>query len=317
MGFQTQVNIQLAFGIPGALYDDSPVRATPWELNSSQAGYNIIGSTAFTAISADPGDSSGSGVAKAGGTGVFVGILANSKVYATSGTSTGALTPTLSLPNFTIGELITMGHLIVALPGPASIGDQVCFDATTGAISTYPSNATFTASIATTGVMTVASIQTGMIQPGMILSGTGVGGVTVTAFDSGSGGTGTYYTDYNGAAGAISSEAMTGRSLPPSAATFTAAIATTGIMTVSAVGSGQLGVGQTLTGTGVPANTVITAFGSGEGNTGTYTVSPAPASAVTSTTITTDAQIQIARAEVIRFQPAGNGGLGVISLTGA
>jgi hypothetical protein len=45
-------------------------------------------------------------------------------------------------------------------------------------------------------------------------------------------------------------------------------------MTVSAITSGTLTVGQTLTGAGVSTGTTITGFGSGNGGTGTYTVSP-------------------------------------------
>lgn len=59
---------------------------------------------------------------------------------------------------------------------------------------------------------------------------------------------------------------------PPQAAAFTAAIAGT-TMTVSAVGSGTLGVGDVVVGATV-AGTVITALGTGTGGTGTYTVSP-------------------------------------------
>ena len=44
------------------------------------------------------------------------------------------------------------------------------------------------------------------------------------------------------------------------------------VLTVTSVTSGQLGIGQTVTGVGVTAGTVITAFGTGTGGTGTYTV---------------------------------------------
>ena len=63
----------------------------------------------------------------------------------------------------------------------------------------------------------------------MIISGTGFAGVTVTAYDSGLGGTGTYYTDYLPAT-TISAEAMTGNSLPPPAASVTGAISTLGVL---------------------------------------------------------------------------------------
>jgi hypothetical protein len=55
-------------------------------------------------------------------------------------------------------------------------------------------------------------------------------------------------------------------------AAFTASISGT-TMTVTAVASGALAVGQTVNGTGVTANTTITALGTGTGGNGTYTVS--------------------------------------------
>jgi hypothetical protein len=55
-------------------------------------------------------------------------------------------------------------------------------------------------------------------------------------------------------------------------------------LTVSAVTSGTLAVGQTISGTGVTAGTTITALGTGTGGTGTYTVSISQT--VSSTTIT-------------------------------
>jgi hypothetical protein len=43
-------------------------------------------------------------------------------------------------------------------------------------------------------------------------------------------------------------------------------------LTVSAVSSGTVAVGQTIIGTGIMAGTIITALGTGSGGTGTYTV---------------------------------------------
>lgn len=52
---------------------------------------------------------------------------------------------------------------------------------------------------------------------------------------------------------------------------FTASIAvTTGVMTVTVAGTGNLAVGMVITGTGVPAGTFITSLGTGTGGTGTY-----------------------------------------------
>lgn len=55
-------------------------------------------------------------------------------------------------------------------------------------------------------------------------------------------------------------------------AVVTGSISTT-TMTVSAVTSGVIQIGQKITGTGVSANTFVTAFGTGTGGIGTYTVS--------------------------------------------
>lgn len=66
-------------------------------------------------------------------------------------------------------------------------------------------------------------------------------------------------------------------------ASVTGAISGT-TLTVSAVASGVLYVGQTISGSGVTAGTTITALGTGTGGTGTYTVSASQT--VSSTTIT-------------------------------
>lgn len=125
----------------------------------------------------------------------------------------------------------------------------------TGAIA--PATAAVTASIAG-NVMTVNAVASGTLVPGAILTGPGVAaGTTVTSQLSGlPGGTGTY---------AVSVAQV----LPNSSIS-----ATYGVLTVSAVASGSLSVGQTLTGGGVTAGTRITGLGTGAGLAGTYFVSP-------------------------------------------
>lgn len=69
------------------------------------------------------------------------------------------------------------------------------------------------------------------------------------------------------------------------AASFTGSIAaTTGVLTVSAVGSGTITLGMAISGAGIPQGTVITAFGTGTGGTGTYSTNYY--TAVASTAIT-------------------------------
>jgi microcystin-dependent protein len=99
----------------------------------------------------------------------------------------------------------------------------------------------------------------------------------------------------NGTLTATGNEALTGNlvvggSLQTSAGlgsyiagSFTGSISGT-LLTVSAVASGQLFVGQTISGSGVTSGTTITAFGTGTGGVGNYTVSVSQT--VASTTIT-------------------------------
>lgn len=76
-------------------------------------------------------------------------------------------------------------------------------------------------------------------------------------------------TSFSAAAEIISlSLAQTG----PQTAAFTGAIAAT-LLTVTAVGSGVLAVGQEVRGSGITAGTLIVSLGTGTGGTGTYNVS--------------------------------------------
>jgi hypothetical protein len=73
-------------------------------------------------------------------------------------------------------------------------------------------------------------------------------------------------------------------------ASVTASISGT-TMTVTAVGSGTLYVGQMIAGTGVTVGTKITALGTGTGGTGTYTVGVSQT--VSSTTIVTGGEVSV------------------------
>ena len=97
-----------------------------------------------------------------------------------------------------------------------------------------------------------------------------------------------------------------------SGSTATAAVVTGSIasttLTVSAWTSGTLRIGQPITGTGVTANTVITALGTGTGQVGTYTVDISQT--VTSTTITAsvpDANRTIATGQADAFKSHSHG----------
>lgn len=73
---------------------------------------------------------------------------------------------------------------------------------------------------------------------------------------------------------------------PPTGAVVTASTNTNNVLTVTAVTSGALAVGDPVSGTGIPAGTTITAFGTGTGGVGTYTLSAATTATATGVTVT-------------------------------
>jgi hypothetical protein len=129
-----------------------------------------------------------------------------------------------------------------------------------------PASAVFNGSISGT-TLTVSLMKSGTIAVGQNLFGVGLGTeVIITALGTGTGGTGTYTLNTSLT---VATETL---NTAASAATITASISGT-TLTVTAVSTGTLYIGQTIQGTGISANTVITALGTGTGNTGTYTVS--------------------------------------------
>ncbi len=137
MAFQSTVRIDQTTGIVGDIILDGPMRAQPGILSSTSAANNVIG-RAFRHISASDTDVSADVAAGA----AFAGILANSKVYATSGTTAGGtLAPTLTLPNEFEGEFVTKtSGIVVQLSTNAAIGENVFFATATGILAADPSD---------------------------------------------------------------------------------------------------------------------------------------------------------------------------------
>lgn len=124
MGFQSTVGLNQAFGVAGEIVSQGPIRSQPFTLVSTPNA-NVIGN-AFSVVS--------EGVAKVGGTGDFAGILINPKSYATAGASTGTLDPTLTLPDQSIGELLSMGEVLIPVSNSAKVGNRVAYNNTNGAL---------------------------------------------------------------------------------------------------------------------------------------------------------------------------------------
>jgi len=130
MSLQQSVAFQTCFGVPGDFYDNSPRRVDPWTINSPDPTQNVFGRV-FTNLNPALVNT-----ARAGGTGLFAGYLVASKDYALTGVLGNALAPSLVLPNFEIGQLCTMGNIVVQLASPAQIGDLVIYNTTTGVLGT-------------------------------------------------------------------------------------------------------------------------------------------------------------------------------------
>jgi len=302
MSLQTVVNTNYAAGLAGELFVNAPLRSQSLQIDSASAAYNVVGATAFTLTS--------QGVAAAGGSGVFAGILADPKAYASYGTAAGgSLAPIMVLADYVQGNFVTMGTMWAYLQNQPNIGDLLVYDNTTGALSSIAPVTSFTATISTT-TLTVSALTSGALQVGDLITGTGVTpGTYITALGTGKGYTGTYTINNSQTVG--SATVMTAPNRPLPAASVTGSIATT-TLTVSAVGSGVLAIGQPLSGTGIEEGTIITGFGTGVGGTGTYTVNNSQT--VTSTTITVDAYTLVPNAKV-DYYTVTTPGLAVITLT--
>lgn len=154
-------------------------------------------------------------------------------------------------------------------PTSATVTGSVAANVVTAAVAAN----TMTASISGT-TLTVSAVGAGaVLGAGQTLTGGSAGtgyvdpGTTILAQLTGTAGsTGTYSLNI---AGNVTSTTIT---------------AVGGGMTVSAVTTGALAIGQTISGSGVVSGTKITGYGTGTGGTGTYTVDNA--TVVSSTTVT-------------------------------
>jgi hypothetical protein len=161
------------------------------------------------------------------------------------------------------GVLVTSGTInlsAVASFSAAATAIQTAlaaYDAVTTAAIAATTTLSVTGSI-TGSILTVTVLGAGSVQVGAVLAGTGVtaGTQILQQLTGTANGVGTYLVS---ASQSVGSGTITG---------------SYGTMTVSAVASGTLAVGQVVSGAGVTAGTTITAKLTGTGGTGTYVVSP-------------------------------------------
>lgn len=132
MAFQTTVSMEQGFGVPGDIHLESPSRVEPLIVNS--AGNSNVFGYAYT-------KSATTNTAQVGGainaSNVFAGLLVNSKEAALH----GGLAPSLAIPDGSIAGFATMGDVVVSVTTACNIGDRLCYNTTTGALSTIAAGA--------------------------------------------------------------------------------------------------------------------------------------------------------------------------------
>lgn len=149
-------------------------------------------------------------------------------------------------------------------PTSASVTAAIAANVVTGAVAANTATGSISGQVLTVSAVGAGSV----LGAGLSVSGTNVAaGTVITGQLTGTAGsTGTYSVNVSQT---VSSTALT---------------MSGGGLTVSAVTTGTVAVGQTFTGTGVPAGDTIIGAGTGTGGTGTYVVSSA--TPVSSTTLT-------------------------------
>jgi hypothetical protein len=120
--FQSTVRQFQTDGLPGEVAREGPVRAQPWNLDSSGTAQTF--GNIFT--------QSADGIAEVGGTGPFIGLLVRPKEHALLGDGSNALAAVNALPDNANGQLADMGIFFVNVTGTGSVGEVLNFNDTTG-----------------------------------------------------------------------------------------------------------------------------------------------------------------------------------------
>lgn len=320
--FQQTVNVYNPLGFVGDLAFQGPTRAIGANIDSSGVP-NLFGyAYTFTdPATADPALASPNGATvKVGGTGIFAGILVNTKENVLNGVTGNPLGASLALPDNSIGEFLQMGYCYVNLPGPANPGDLVTYDPLTGALNSITPETAFTGTIAAgdgdaAAVLTVTALTSGALAVGQLITGPGLeGGLYIAALGTGLGEEGTYTLNSVTQGAVTPAVSMKAASVPAPALSVTATFATN-VMTVASVVSGEVRIGTQIFGAGIPDNTVVTGYGTGAGGTGTYTLNQTVGTITPAIAVTGPANLLVPNCTVERYQANTLGGTAVIKLT--
>lgn len=279
MSFQTSVNVQPASAVAGDFADTNPrvtVNAGQGGLVSGSAGLYV---GRFAWITTPYDNNSAPTIANNRGFGAPTGFVARTQqAHITTYLADSSM---LIAPGFPV-TLFSSGSFWAVNSGSGIVkfGDPVYVNYADGLISNAASSGSVTGSIAAAattsvtgsiadGILTVTAVSSGTLVTGATLSGTNVATGT------------TIINQLSGTAGGVGTYTVSPAEQTVASTTITAAY---GVLTVTAVSSGTLGVGQVLSGSGITTGTYITQLGTGTGGTGTYYVSVSQTAS--STTVT-------------------------------
>jgi hypothetical protein len=254
------------------------VSASQTVASTAITGTDIIAGTTITGLGSGTGGTGTYTVSSAQEVG-FITINGTSLVLNITAATSGALvvgdilngagvTPNTKIATFSTGTggvgKYTVNNAQQVLPRALTT-----FSNTTGVYSISAAQNVASTTITTASTyLNVSAVAGGIVSVGDALSGTGVtSGTTVIAYGSGTGGIGSY-------------EISIAQTVSP-----TTVSATSNVLNITAFSAGSITVGDVVTGTGVTAGTVVTAFRTGTGGVGTYTIDKSQL--VASTAITT------------------------------
>ena len=257
-GFQNVVNTVQAPGVLGDFASTNPfssITAAAGALVAPAGGLNV-GSFAWVSPAGVVSSSYVSGYTIG-----FLGRNEQALITQFLGQST------LTVPAGFMVTLFNGGDFWAYFANGATAGATVYADETTGAPTTAATNTvtgevgfTGTASLATVSgqaQMTLATITSGIVTVGDIVSGTGTSSNVVQSLASGTANTVGAVYNLSGSVTTEAAEAVTTASA---------------VLNVTAVLTGQLSVGDVISGTGVTAGTTISGYLTGAGAIGTYSL---------------------------------------------
>ena len=270
--FQTAINVMPAPAIAGTFASANPravMLAGSGEFKAAPAGVTVAN---FAWVDQE------TGLVTSYGTGLPNGFVANELQASITQWLAGS---SMLIPAGIPVTLFKQGDFWVS-PTTQAIPEQKVFaNYATGAISTGAAGSASIGGSVTGSIAAGAGVVTGSIAPSNTPDGRyGVTTLTVTAVTSGALAVGASISGTNVLAGTTIVSQLSGTaggigayevSIPQTVAS-TAITAAYGVLTVTVVASGSVGIGGLIGGAGVTAGTFVTAFGTGAGGLGTYIV---------------------------------------------